>query len=140
MLRPATLVSLSLFLALALFSSPCPAGQLVLKDIRFARSERAELIHFDMTAFSPPKVFGIEGERPRVVCDFYQARLGIRVDREMLLNGTMIQGVRTGIHSRPQPKLRVVIDLIPGPDYDIQQLYSIKNSRYTISVRKSAQE
>ncbi len=110
------------------------ASDLVLKDIQFAQSDQGEQIHFILSSYSPPEIFGIEGSKPRVVCDFANVKLAKEVKRSMETRGKMIHSVRVGIHTAPKPMTRVVLDLTPGPDYDIQQTYSTEKSRYTITV------
>ena len=117
------------------------AADLVLKEIRFTRlNPQTEQVAFSLTAFTRPKIFGIEGEIPRVVCDFPRAKLGKNVKQHMATNGEIIKEIRVGIHVEPAPKVRVVLDLVPGPDYDIQQTYSLDRSRYTVTIRQNNQK
>ncbi|MCF6291385.1 MAG: AMIN domain-containing protein [Desulfobacterales bacterium] len=134
---------LFILVQLLLIAAPLPGGRataadLVLKEIRFTRPNRqTEQVDFSLTTFTRPKIFGIEGEIPRVVCDFSRARLGKDVKQHMAVNGKIIKEIRIGIHLEPDPKIRVVLDLIPGPDYDIQQTYLIDRSCYSVTIRRN---
>ncbi len=43
--------------------------------------------------------------------------------RTIGVNGKYVLQVRTGIHPPPEPKTRVVLDLVPNHDYEVEQLF-----------------
>ena len=86
--------------------------------------------------FRPARHFALEGDRPRIVCDFYDTRLGKDADRRIQLNGRLIQQIRTGFYGGTRPKLRIVLDLVPGKNYEVDQVYYRKNKLYTITLKE----
>ncbi|OGQ96145.1 MAG: hypothetical protein A2521_12490 [Deltaproteobacteria bacterium RIFOXYD12_FULL_57_12] len=125
-----------LFLLMTGPSGAAAADDLVLKKVDYEKvQDTIEKIHLTLSQPSSPKIFGIEGEAPRVVCDFLNTKLGEGVKSQMEIKGGMIQLIRLGVHGTPSPMLRVVLDLTPGPDYDIQQTFSQQDMRYTITVQ-----
>ncbi len=58
----------------------------------------------------PQKTFAIEGERPRLVCDFIGLKLDKKVENLIKVDGRLIKAIRVGIHLSPTPKIRVVLD------------------------------
>lgn len=112
-----------------------------LTDVSFAKSSGTEeVVIFKLTDISLPKVFGIEGEKPRIVCDFLNTELDKKVSRQINTKGNMIKAVRLGLHTTPSLMIRVVLDLIPGPDYDIQQTLLTEEKLFTISVNLAQSE
>jgi hypothetical protein len=112
------------------------SDQAVISGITFTNnSGNEDQVIFKMEGFFPPEVFGLEGENPRVVCDFLNTRLGNAVHRLLEANGNFIQRVRVGIHGSASPKIRVVLDLVPKQRFDIQQVFAKKDNQFTIIVR-----
>ena len=87
-----------------------------------------------MNGFYPPELFALKGEPPRVVCDFLNTELGYMPNRLIDTKGILIQSIRVGVHSSPNPKIRVVLDLAPNQNYDIQQKFFQKESIFLITV------
>ncbi|MFH0997852.1 MAG: hypothetical protein V1844_20490 [Pseudomonadota bacterium] len=58
------------------------------------------------------------------------------IKRIMLINGRYVMRVRTGIHPPPEPKSRIVIDLAPDHDYEVEQLFYESNNRYSMIIRE----
>lgn len=124
-----------LFLLTLSLGVTAQAADALLTDVSFAKSSATEEVAiFKLTDISLPKVFGIEGEKPRIVCDFLNADLDKKISRQIDTNGSMIKSIRLGLHNSPAPMIRVVLDLIPGPDYDIQQTLLTEEKLFTISV------
>jgi len=110
------------------------------KEIREIRVEFAEggeeKVFFLLNGFYPPKYLALEGDRPRIACDFYGARLGKGIDRCIKVNGRLIHQIRAAIHGGKSPKVRVVLDLVPGKNYEIEQVFYKKDNLYVITVKE----
>ena len=107
------------------------------REIRFQGGEEGdEKVFFLVNGFYPPRSIVLEGERPRIACDFYGARLSHDIGRCIKINGRFIQQIRTAIHGGKNPKVRVVLDLVPGKNYDVEQLFYRKDNLYVIKVRQ----
>ncbi|RLA92909.1 MAG: hypothetical protein DRG25_05485 [Deltaproteobacteria bacterium] len=119
-----------------LSNSPATASNPLIKKIRFEKtSSTEEKVFFTLNGFYPPEIFGLKGEKPRIVCDFFNAQLENPTDRLIETHGDFIQGIRIGVHSSPQPKIRVVLDLVPNQTYDVQQIFFRKENIFLIIVR-----
>ena len=83
----------------------------------------------------PPKTFAIEGQKPRLICDFIGLKLVKKVKRLIKVDGRLIEAIRVGIHLSPTPKIRVVLDLRPDQDYEIRQAFFVDKNIYAVVLR-----
>jgi hypothetical protein len=112
----------------------------VLKEIRFEKaSPREETIHISVRDFSPPRVFAIEGDKPRVVCDFLDAGLAGTVKSQHAVEGNYIRRIRVGAHRDPT-KIRVVLDLAPEHDYDVRQIFVKDQEIFILAITPATPE
>ena len=104
-------------------------------DIRVeVTQEGEEKVIFALNGFYPPKSFSIEGDQPRVVCDFFGTRLANSIINRTKVSGKFIQQIRIGIHKGNKPKIRVVLDLVPEKQYKVKQLFFKEDHVYTLIV------
>jgi hypothetical protein len=110
------------------------------KEVREIRVELAEggeeKVFFLVNGFYPPRRLALEGDRPRIACDFFGARLGKGIDRCIKVNGRLIQQIRTAVYQGENPKVRVVLDLVPGKNYEVEQIFYKKENLYVIIVKE----
>ncbi|MCD6298965.1 MAG: hypothetical protein J7M30_17620 [Deltaproteobacteria bacterium] len=110
------------------------------KEVREIRVEFApegeEKVLFLLNGFYPPKYLVLEGDRPRIACDFYGARLGKDIGRCIKVNGRLVQQIRTAVYRGKNPKIKVVLDLVPGKNYEVEQIFYKKDNRYVIAVKE----
>jgi len=124
-------------------AAPAPAADFTIKDIQFEAAdvaERTETVHVMLNALLYPTTFALVEGTPRVVCDFINAEPGKGINRTLEVNGHYIKRIRTGFHTDPKIKTRVVLDLVPDRDYTIQQIASSKNNRFSIVVRVASKK
>jgi len=113
------------------------ASDPLLKQIRFKQiSDTEEKVLFQLNGFYPPELFALQGENPRIVCDFLNTRLGEASNPAINTNGKLIQSIRVGVHASSRPKIRVVLDLNPNQNYDIQQQFFREESIFVITVSR----
>ncbi len=93
-----------------------------------------ETVKVDLDRVFVPETFVLEGEKPRIVCDFFGATLHPDVAKEIVVNGQYIEKIRVGAYENPERKLRIVLDLKVGNDYEVQQVFFEKESLYSLSV------
>ena len=103
-----------------------------------AGSPSEERIIFSLEGKPLPKMFFIDGDPVRLVCDFLNAEIGAGVGQEIEARGKFIRRLRIGIHESPQQKVRVVIELISGQDYEIDEYFRPEESSYELFVRPAA--
>jgi hypothetical protein len=102
------------------------------------KSPTAEMITIVLTGLFPPKAQVIEGKTPKIICDFPGVLMEKTIKRMIAINGRYILQIRTGIHPPPEPKSRVVIDLAPNRDYEVEQLFYEQNNRYSMIIREKS--
>ena len=107
----------------------------LLKSIRFEKSSDAEKVIFELNGFYPPEVFGLKGDQLRVVCDFKKVNPEKSLPKVLETNGTFILRIRVGIYPSPDPKIRVVLDLVPHKNYDIEQTFFQKDTTFVLIIR-----
>ena len=112
------------------------ASEPLLKSIRFEKSsDHTEKVLFELNGFYPPEVFGLKGDQPRVVCDFKKVNLEKSLTKVLETNGTFILRIRVEIYPSPDPKIRVVLDLVPHKNYDIEQIFFQKDTTFALIIR-----
>ncbi len=100
-------------------------------------SNRGEMVLFHLNDFYPPTVAAIEKENPRVLCDFVDTVLGDGVEKTIAANGRHVKQIRTARHTAPD-KIRVVIDLSPDRDYDLQQVFFKNDNLFVLIINELA--
>jgi hypothetical protein len=101
-------------------------------------SASGETVHIDLSGNFPPTTQVIEGDEPRIICDFQDVRMVKTIQRAISVNGKFILQIRTGIHPPPDAKSRIVLDLVPKHDYEVEQLFYEKDNRYTMIIREKS--
>ncbi len=117
-------------------ASPPDFGRRILNIQTDNSSAGSESIQIVLTGFFPPETQVIEGETPKIICDFPNVRMDRHIQRDIAVNGKFIQQIRTGIHPPPESKSRIVIDLVPQHDYEVEQLYYQKDNIYSMVIRE----
>ena len=87
------------------------------------------------TGISPPHIFALEGESPRVVCDFKGTELAHGVGRAIITNGRLIRKIRTGLSKDDGGKVRVVLDLSPEGSYEVEQTFYKTKHTYELIIK-----
>lgn len=105
----------------------------ILSDNSDQSEERITIV---LSGFFPPETNVIEGGEPRIVCDFLDVRVEKNIQRLIDVRGRYVMQIRTGIHPPPNQKTRVVLDLVPEKDYEVEQLFYEKKNAYTLIIRQ----
>ncbi len=113
-----------------------PVSAPVLRGLSFDdSSNRGEMVLFHLNDFFPPTVSAIEKDTPRVLCDFNNMRLGKDVQTPLVANGKYVERIRAANHKNPD-KVRVVLDLAPDRDYDLQQVFFKNDNLFVLIVNE----
>ena len=99
-------------------------------------SKDSESIQIVLSGFFPPETQVIEGEAPKIICDFPNVWLERNIRRVIPVNGKFVQQIRTGVHSPPKSRSRIVIDLAPQHNYEVEQVYYQKDNIYSMVIRE----
>ena len=91
-------------------------------------------IIFELSGYNPPEIMVIEGESPRVVCDFFSTRLAPGVKKNLPVKTGIVKRIRVGVHKGDNPKVRVVLDLNAGQNYAVEQFFFEKENYYALMV------
>ncbi len=116
-------------------SSPKSGKKCVINGIRTVVTDpnHAQII-FELSGYHPPEIMVIEGETPRVVCDFFSARLAPGVKKNLSVKTGVVKRIRVGVHKGSKPKVRVVLDLNAGQNYSVEQFFFEKENYYALMV------
>jgi hypothetical protein len=98
-------------------------------------SNRGEMVLFHLNDFYPPLVSAIEKDNPRVLCDFMNMQLGPAVQETIVANGRYVEQIHAAHHDNPS-KVRVVLDLSPDRDYDLQQVFFKHDNLFVLIVNE----
>jgi hypothetical protein len=111
-----------------------PGGPPILQSIEFdANSNRGEMIIFKLNDFNPPVVFGIEEDIPRIVCFFKDTSPGGELRDLINSDGRFVKAIKVGKYRNPD-NIRVVLDLVPGRNYDLQQVFFKEDNLFMIII------
>lgn len=118
-------------------------GLMAAEDVKTIHAIRTEIISgqatkilFELSGFYPPETSVIEGAKPRVVCDFVDTRLATGMDLPLTFSNHAIRRVRIGFHETPLSKVRVVLDLVDGPDYAVEQHFLEKENYFILIIKR----
>jgi hypothetical protein len=125
-----------LFLTVIFLSNSASAAeQKLLQKIDFTTPEKGkDQIIFRLNGPHIPKIFAIQGERPRVVFDFVDTKPARLLKNTINTNGKFVQRIRMGIHYKPVAKTRIVLDLLQNEKINFDQQFDKQNNTLTISV------
>jgi hypothetical protein len=102
-------------------------------------SGRGETVLFHLNDFHPPTVSANEKDPPRIFCDFMAMNLGPNVQKTIPAKSKYIERIRTARHRNPD-KVQVILELSPGRDYDLQQIFFRKDNLFVLVVNELTQE
>jgi len=110
----------------------------VIKGIRTVVTDpnHAQIV-FELNGYYPPEIMVIEGDVPRVVCDFFSVRLAPGVKKNFPVKTGVVKRVRVGVHKGSKPKVRVVLDLNAGQNYTVEQFFYEKENYYALMVNSA---
>ncbi len=92
-------------------------------------------VHIVLSDYHLPRTMVLEGERPRVVCDFYGLHLSSGIKKEVEYGTGLVRAVRVGTHLGENPKIRIVVDLVPEHDYIVEQRFILEENVYLLDIR-----
>ncbi|MFT5728643.1 MAG: hypothetical protein ACI8PB_002797 [Desulforhopalus sp.] len=98
-------------------------------------SNRGEMVLFHLNDFFPPTVSAIEKNNPRVLCDFQNMKLSGDVQKAIVAGGKYVENIRTAYHA-DKDKVRVVLDLSPDRDYDLQQVFFKNDNLFVLIINE----
>ncbi len=90
---------------------------------------------FELNGPFPPQTMIVEGKKPRIVCDFFDTGLASDIGDRIEVNNGIVEKIRTGIHEWPKSKVRVVLDLVPERNYEVDQFFFEKENYYVLVVK-----
>jgi len=107
----------------------------VLLDVSFDNvyAKSGEMILFKFNNFHPPTVSATEKGVPRIICDFPDTRVSDEVQEILDASGHFVDKIRVEKNEFPD-KVRVVIDLFTGNDYDLQQVFFKEDNLFVLIV------
>ncbi len=106
-----------------------------IEEIRFeAHAPGEEQVIFRLNSICIPKVFAIKGENPRVVFDFPDTTVATGLASTIDAGGRFIRRIRIGLHGEPDPKTRVVLDLVPGAAVEFRQTFDQPQKSLIVSL------
>ncbi len=109
---------------------PSPAA---VEEILFDRDPEAEYVRIRLSSRVEPVVFQLPGENPRVVCDLPAVSYPPAMKRVLPAGGDLLRRIRVGVHHKPEPKTRIVIDLMGEGEYDV--VHEFVDGSSVLSIR-----
>ncbi len=127
----------SLFLILPPAVAPAAADQYKIRSIQsVVTPDNEEKVLIFLNGRFLPKSFVLEADPPpRVVFDFYQADYAGGSTDRIDVNGKFIRRIRIAVHWGHPMKTRVVLDLAPDREYQVDHSFYEKELLYEVIVR-----
>ncbi len=111
----------------------------MIRSVGYTAEEGVERIDISLDGPHQPEIFLIDSEKPRIVLDFpeygYAGRSAIPV-----VGGVLVQSIRVGIHTSPERKIRLVVDLKPGRGISWHQDYHADDGVLTLAIAPAAED
>jgi len=110
-----------------------PAAAPVLLSVSFdnAFSQSGEMVLLQLSDFQPPVISTREKDPPMIICDFAGAEVGEQVSSEISAGGKYVAKIRVAGEGS---NVRVSLDLVPGTNYDLQQVYFKEDNLFVLIV------
>jgi len=123
----------AVILGLILTATDVKAAQVTVTAVKAQTEDQKLVLKVDLTGQLKPKVFVLDmkGQKPRVVIDFKGA-VGRGLPARLESPSPLASSVRIGLHTKPQPMVRLVIDLAPGGLYLVEQWFRRDINRYVL--------
>jgi hypothetical protein len=116
---------------------PAPADPLLLEITYENNSSKGEMIFFRLNGFFPPSVSAVESGNPEVVCDFANTAQKEGIKPVIETNGAYVQKILTDKNSKG---VRVTLQLNPGRDYDLRQVFFKEDNLFVLVVNALDEE
>jgi hypothetical protein len=102
-------------------------------------SNKGEMVLFHLSGFHPPTVSAVEKDNPKVICDFSGVDLGKGVEENIIAKGKYVERISVAKQGKSD-KIRVVLNLSPNRDYDLQQVFFKKDNLFVLIVNELSPE
>ncbi len=96
---------------------------------------RACTVFIDLDGNQPPQTQVLEGESPRLVSDFPLMMADPKIAPTISVHNGVINSIRVGITDEANLTTRVVVDLIPGVDYVVDQVFYQEEQTYALHIK-----
>lgn len=123
--------------ALVQTEEPTPANPLLLDITYENNSSKGEMIFFRLNGFFPPSVSAVESGNPEVVCDFANTAQREGIKPVIEAKGAYVQKIITNRNSK---RVRVTLQLSPGRDYDLRQVFFKEDNLFVLVVNAMDEE
>jgi len=91
-------------------------------------------IFIELDDYYLPDTLVLEGDRPRIACDFYGLHPDPALQKKIPVYSGFVRSIRLGVHSDGKAKTRVVIDLLPDNNYIVEQQFFIEENTYLLDI------
>ena len=107
---------------------------ILIKNMTFKKEKEGhEKFLIEFNRFNEPKIFSIDGKKPRIVIDIHNVssvRSGLsRID----VNGTLIKQIRTAL-DRKTNGMRIVIDVEANRNYEVDQTFYKAENIFVVDI------
>lgn len=112
----------------------------LLLDITYENSSsKGEMVFFRLNGFFPPSVSAVESDNPQVVCEFANTAEKGNIKPVIETNGAYVQKISTNSGKDPK-KIQVTLQLTPGRDYDLRQVFFKEDNLFVLVVNTMDEE
>lgn len=113
-------------------------GRTEIRDMRFQKSsEQGEMVLFTMKAFKPPRIHAVEsGSGVQIQCDFADTMVvNSDIPAAEKVDGKFIKRILVQKKKSGAGTVRIVLELAPGKNYDVQQMFFKQDNLFAIILQ-----
>jgi hypothetical protein len=108
----------------------------IINDIQYYKvSDTQDKVLIYVSAMNNPKLQTLQGEDPRIVLDFFNARNNDKEKYEINTDGNFIKRIRVRSYKEPIQKVRVVFDMAPNKKYSVEHKFSKNENIYSFDIK-----
>ncbi len=112
----------------------------LLLDITYENSSsKGEMVFFRLNGFFPPNVSAVESDNPQVVCEFANTAEKGNIKPVIETKGAYVQKILT-VSGKDPKKIQVTLQLTPGRDYDLRQVFFKEDNLFVLVVNTMDEE
>jgi len=113
-------------------------SEAMIESIHFLEENDNEIVKVKLNSRIMPRVFELNGDNPRIVCDFSNTGYPAKNRRVIAAGGDLIKKVRVGLHHKPVVKTRIVIDLEESGVFEIVRDFGEEENNLIIRISKKS--
>ncbi len=109
---------------------------IIINDIKYHKvSDSRDKVLVYINTLNNPRLQTLRGVKPRIVLDFFNTRHAGKEQYEIPTEGNFIKKIRIRSFKGPEPKVRIVFDMVLNKKYSLERTFSKKDNIYSFELK-----